>query len=179
MRAIIFDTETSGLVENDLMPLDKQPYIIELCAFLVDDEVGPEPIEQLDFLCRPPVRLDPVITRITGLTDRDLADKPTFAEYMDAVRAFWSKADTVVAHNLPFDYAMLNFEFKRRNAALEWPAIKCCTVANTEHMAGHRLKLIELHKMLFDVTFESAHRARYDVAALARCWVELRKRGEL
>lgn len=179
IRAILFDTETSGLIQNELMPVKDQPHIIELYACIVDDEVGPEPLEELEFLCKPPVKLEPIITNITGLTDAILRDKPAFQHYAPEVQKFWKRANAVVAHNLAFDHAMLRHEFARIGQELEWPKILCCTVASTEHLQGFRLTLQKLHEHLFGQGFEGGHRARIDVLAMARCWVELRKRGEL
>ena len=60
----------------------------------------------------------------------------------------------------------------------EWPRL-CCTVENTEWLHGHRLSLSALHEELFGEPFSGAHRARTDVAALTRCYLELVKRGDL
>lgn len=184
MKACIFDTETTGLVGNPLMGVSQQPYCIEFYGCLVDDEKGPEqlaaPILELEFLCKPPLRLEPIITKITGLTDADLANQKRFIEYVPQVREFFASGSAVVAHNLAFDYSMMSIEFERNGVPpLEWPVIKCCTVAQSEHLRGARLKLMDLHKHLFNEEFPQAHRARHDVKALARCWLELRKRGEV
>ena len=85
-------------------------------------------------------------------------------------------ADEVVAHNLAFDKAMLDFEFMRLDTELKWPAM-ICTVEATRHLKGHRLNLMALYEMLFSERFTEAHRAENDVRALARCFLKLRENG--
>lgn len=178
MIVAIFDTETTGLVKNSLVPLKNQPRIIELFMHLVDDETG-ETLEEIEFFCNPGVPLEPVITRITGIKPEDLEKAERFGQYASRVCVMVSKADAVVAHNLSFDMALLEADCRRCLSWLTWPQRLICTVEETEWMKGHRLSLTALHEELFEETFKGAHRARHDVEALTRCYLELRKRGDL
>ncbi len=179
MLAFIFDAETTGLVNNSLIPLDNQPRIIEFFGHLVDDETG-EVIEELEFMCDPGVPIDHVITRITGIKQEQLDGQKPFSYHTIDMHRMIVKADAAVAHNLSFDMALLAFEFERDNkAVVNWPKRLICTVEQTEWMRGHRLSLGALHEELFGEPFAGAHRARHDVEALTRCYLELRKRGDL
>lgn len=175
MKAVLFDTETTGLIDNSGRPLDKQPHVIEFSAVLIDHEF--EVIEKLDFLINPGVKISKEITEITHITNEDLIGKPKFQDRLDEIRALFGKADIVVAHNLSYDMSMINFELQRLGVGIRWPEIKICTVEKTEYLKGHRLSLAALHELLFNETFSNAHRAANDVAALTRCYVELVKRG--
>jgi len=91
------------------------------------------------------------------------------------------KAQFFTAHNLAYDMEMLEFEFKRLNDTLKglWNKPLICTVEQTVHLRGIRLSLSALHEYLFNEKFEGAHRAKADVQAQVRCFMELKKRGEL
>jgi DNA polymerase III epsilon subunit-like protein len=173
--AVVFDTETTGLVKTVAIPLERQPRVIEFCALLIDEH-GNE-LDALEFLCAPGVRLEPIITKITGLTNAAVDHEPPFRERCTAVREFLGRAPRVVAHNLRYDMDLVGFEFQRAEQPLRWPEQRVCTVENTLHLHGHRLSLVRLHEELFGEEFPDAHRARNDVEALARCYVELVRRG--
>lgn len=187
MRAFIFDTETSGLVDNRSLALDKQPEIIEFYGAVVDIEDG-ERLVEIDSLCRPslPVpwdskmvgkRKEKGITEITGMTWDTVKNAPAFSSLMDMIDDALSICTGVVAHNLSFDMDMVELEYQRSSRTIRWPACRLCTVEQTVHLVGHRLTLTKLHELLFDESFKDAHRAGVDTQALIRCTLELRKRG--
>jgi DNA polymerase-3 subunit alpha len=178
--AVIFDTETSGLVENRTLRLERQPYITEFYACDVDLATGVISREH-DTLIKPvdakgnQVKLEPKITKITGITDEMLADQQPFSYHAEKIRAFLERTDLVIAHNLSFDKDMVEIEFDRLEQKIVWPR-GLCTVEQTVGMKGFRLSLSLLHQELFGEPFAGSHRAKADVAALTRCCVELRKR---
>lgn len=176
-RALIYDTETTKLSPPSLAPLKEHPKVIEFYGCVVDLDVG-DVIEELEFLCHPGEKIDKKITEITSITNEMLEGKPPFREYAPAVRKLIETSTAVAAHNLSYDYGVINAEFLRIGTApIIWPDIRICTVEVTEHFKGFRLNLSGLHEHLFGQPFAGAHRARVDVEALARCCVELRKRG--
>lgn len=176
MRALIFDTETTALISNSLLAEKHQPQVIEFYGALFE---GEEQVGELEFFCDPGKPLLEEITRITGIRPDQVAGQPSFGYYSEAVTQMIESADRVVAHNLSYDMAVINFELRRLGESVQWPADKVCTVESTEHLKGHRLNLSSLHELLFGVPFSGAHRARADVEALARCYHELVRRGEI
>lgn len=180
MKAFIFDTETTDLVKNSLVPNNQQPRIIELYGCLVDTETGLV-LDEIEFICNPGHKLSPTTTRITGLKDVDVESQPMFKSFEGQLRGIIGKSDAVVAHNLSFDWALVNVELDRCGTAdkCRWPIRRICTVQETEWIKGHRLSLSALHEELFREPFAGAHRARTDVEALTRCFLELIKRGDL
>ena len=52
MKALLFDTETNGLIENRALRLDRQPEIFEWYSCLVDLATDTL-IEDLEFMCKP------------------------------------------------------------------------------------------------------------------------------
>lgn len=177
MKTIVIDTETTGLLSNRLLPLDKQPRIIEIYACSVDFDTG-DVTEILNTLLNPQCKLDAVITKITGLRDVDLINAPLFNSISDVLSSLIESHDVMIAHNASFDKEMIELEYERLNQKLKWN--RClCTVEQTIYMKGFRLNLQALHELLFGEKFKEGHRAKIDVLALTRCCFELHKRGIL
>jgi DNA polymerase III epsilon subunit-like protein len=178
VRALIFDTETTGLVGNQLLKLDQQPRVIEFFGQVVERDGTV--LDELEFFCDPGVPVTSEITKITGIRPEDVRGQPPFRHFIPRLLELMAQSGAVVAHNLSFDWSMINFEFDRAGCGVvPWPLVRICTVAETEWIKGHRLKLIDLHSELLGEPFSGAHRARTDVEALTRIYVELCKRGDL
>ena len=183
---IVFDTETTDLVQHKLVPLERQPHVIEFGALLgkLDENGNATEIATLDFLCHPGFEIQDLTTTLTGITRAMLADQPHIRTRLDAITSFFARAETRAGHNLTFDESMLNFEFQRASIGqpqpLSWqPARRqrrICTVETTDHLKGFRLNLSKLHELLFNEPFTDAHRALVDVRATWRCIAELRRR---
>jgi len=173
MRITFFDTETTGLIDNHLRTLDKQPQIFEFFA-LTTDEKGNE-LAATHLWAKPTVSLSDKVTKVTGIKDEDVADKPPFREIADQIKSVIEASDLVVAHNATYDVEVINFEMQRCGKNVTWPDVRC-TVELTEWLSGFRLKLEDLHEVLFGAKFDHAHSAEADVRAMAKCWFELKRR---
>lgn len=173
-----FDTETTGLIDNRVIKIVRQPHVIEFYGCMVDIDSG-EISSEIDLLIRPPSERDLTeeITTITGITWPMVEDKPLFHEVSDQIFKFIEESKCVVAHNLSFDMEMVEIEAERIGRKILWPRRKICTVEQTVYVKGFRLNLSSLYEMLFGEKFTGAHRAKVDVAAMVRCCLELRKRG--
>jgi len=176
MKTLVFDTETTDLIKNKLQSLDKQPHIIELFGVSLDLE-GNE-LDHYHFMFDPGFVISDEIIRITGITPDMLAGKPKFKQHAEEIKRIIEFHDEVVAHNLSYDRAVVDFEMKRAGIEVEWPEL-ICTVEATEHIKGFRLNLNGLHELLFGEPFAGAHRAENDVRALANCFRELRTTGNV
>ncbi len=176
-RTLIFDTETTGLIDNSVQDIKLQPHIIEFYGCIVNSKGAV--LEELEFMCNPGIVLPKIIIKITGITDADLANKFPFCHHAKKVRDLLLKADSIVAHNLSYDFAMVNFGMQRCGLKAPWPLTRICTVEETEWYKGHRLSLDKLYVHLFGEEFKGAHRAKGDVQALTRCFNELRNRGDV
>lgn len=184
MIVVLFDTETTDLIKNTALPMEKQPKIIEFYGVKLrqsGDGVDTtfEQISEYESLYAHPAPLKPITTKITGLKNEDLVDAPPIQTELGKIKDFMSDVDRIVAHNLAYDIGVTDIEFKRHEVeAIDWPE-KVCTVEATEHIHGYRLSLSALHKELFGEAFDGAHRAKVDVHALLRCYEELVKREEI
>jgi DNA polymerase-3 subunit alpha (Gram-positive type) len=179
VRAILFDTETTALISNRMTRQEKQPEVVEFYGCLADIPTG-EVLEELDVLIKPRLsNMSEKITKITGITDEMLEDKPTFPQVSSSIQDFMEKAPTVIAHNLAFDTDVLDVEYERMGKKFKWPADKICTVEQTLHLLGRRITLGDLHEMMLGEKLVNAHRARNDVLGLLRVCTKLYERGLL
>lgn len=178
MMAILFDTETTGLVENRTIADDRQPEIIEFYGCLANLENG-EVSRELDVLIRPRhLPLPDKIIKITGITTEMVSPASSFVAVASDIAEILEAAPLVIAHNASFDREVIDIEMARIGRTVAWPRL-ACTVEQTVHLTGFRLTLSTLHKELFDEDFVGAHRAAVDVKALLRCAVELHRRDML
>lgn len=161
----VFDTETTGLTSHFNSELEEQPRIIEFGGILTD---GEEIIDQLEFVCDPGIAIEEIITKITGLTNEDLSNELPFSTYLDKVKAFFAPAKVVIAHNLSFDRDLLKYDLQRCGkelADVNFPPLLICTVEQTMHQFGRRMKLSELYEQ-FCGPYVQKHRALDDVLLL-------------
>lgn len=97
MRILFFDTETTGNTEND-----------RLCQLGIKERGIAEPIVNATY--KPPLPVSIEAMAVHHITEKMLADKPAFIEspeYSDLKALIEDSATVVVAHNAPFDVAML------------------------------------------------------------------------
>jgi len=66
MIALILDCETSDLIVNHSVKLERQPEIIEFCSFTTNLETG-ERLQELEMLIQPKNPISAKITEITGI----------------------------------------------------------------------------------------------------------------
>lgn len=191
MIATIFDTETTGLLQNHTMKLANLPYVIDFYAARVDlkaslETEAPVILEEFETLIKPPQPLSDkpnpgdkkTTTQITGITNEMLADAPPFKSVADRIDTILTSSPFAIAHNVSYDKEMIDIEFERLARKLSWP--RCiCTVEATAYLKGKRLTMTALHEYLFQQTFPDAHRAKTDTTALIRVCVELFRRDIL
>lgn len=171
-RIIAFDTETTGL-----RPFDGDR-IIEFGA--VEIQVGPDhrvrDVQRHDFLINPGIPIPRESSKISGITDDDVADEPPFEKRAAQVRKLL--ADSIlIAHNLAFDMAFVRSELEA--AGKTWPATRAeidtlpLSQRLLSHMRQHKLGMIckEL-----GVELVEAHRASNDAEACGRAFIELARR---
>jgi len=176
MNIVLFDTETTGLLLPDNTPLEDQPKIIEFYGVVIDEEFNV--INELDLLINPGEPISTEITKITGITDDDVKDAPTFFEIHNDIMMLFHGTDLAVAHNISFDNGMLETEFKRIGLNRPKSNHDLCTVANHKRKTGYRISLGALYNKLFKSAFK-AHRAKNDVQALVRIFHHLTENGEI
>lgn len=164
MKAIIFDTETTGLLLPSSAPVEKQPRIIELGAIAVSESGI---LGELSQLLSPGQEITAEITKITGITNEDLVGKPTFAEFLPQLKEFFAGADMLICHNAPFDSGMLRNDLIRAGCEdFPWPETTICTVQEYQPLFGKRPSLKVLYHRIIGEELAQTHRALDDVMAV-------------
>lgn len=161
IKAVICDFETTGLLKPKRAPITQQPYIIEVGIYRTDTQ------KAISQLINPGKPLPPKITKITGITDGDLKDKPSFIEFFPEIVGIFSGTDYFIAHNAPFDKGVLFHNLARTTCDnFPWPKHTICTVQQYKHILGKWPKLTELYAATFQRPLQQTHRALDDVMAL-------------
>jgi len=176
---IIFDVESTGLLLPSPTNIERQPYLTEIYCGKYDKDFNL--IDELDTMVKPPVPIPEEITKITGITQEDVDDAPSFINLYDRIYDFFEGVNYVVGHNITFDMNIMHYELFRHDYEnnFHWPKVRFCTVELSKHYFNKRLKLMQLHEHLFGIGFEGSHRARADVEATAKCFFEMVKRGDV
>jgi DNA polymerase-3 subunit epsilon len=177
MIVCVFDTETTGLIENHSIKLERQPEVIEFASVWADWDDLDTVIDKYEVLIKPHQVLPEKTKTTTHMTDADLVNCPSFAQVSHQIYIPLCTCDILCAHNLSYDMEMLDIEFERLGQKLMWPSTRLCTVEQTIHVTGNRIKLGDLYKLLTGEEHKDAHRAMPDVLATLRCLKEIRKRG--
>jgi DNA polymerase III epsilon subunit-like protein len=177
VKAVVFDTETTGLIINPARSLALQPEIISFAAqeFELD---GGEKFSSYYQEFKPTKPVSEEITKITGFNNDYLSTKPSIVDHIDDITVLLERAQLLIGQNITFDKGMVELELRRCNKKIIWP-MSLDLVEHTIYLKGYRLSLTNLHLELFGTTFEDAHQSNVDVDATYRCAVELFKRGLL
>jgi DNA polymerase III epsilon subunit-like protein len=200
-RILIFDTETSGLIPKHTVPLDEQPYVLQLSYIVYDVETN-RVIKVVDWIIRPPehVVIQPIITEITGIT-REICDSQGVPIEL-ALRAFnedYERCDLIVAHNIEFDSEMIRIEVMRNSdLGTTWSSLiktmfpldnskptyctmihgrGICNIQRTQPSGRTWIKpprLEELYERLFSKKPQNLHNALVDTYVCLRCFVKMR-----
>lgn len=178
MFIVAFDTETTGIPDNRLINISKQPEIIEIYIAMFNDKDGKVKHEFNSFI-KPKVAITPEITKITGITNAMVKDAKDYFHTVRHIMNMLNDAPVLTGHNVQFDIDMVDIENERCKLPSVKTNRKVCTVEQTMHLKGFRLSLSNLHEYLFGQPFDGAHRAKVDVEAQIRCYMELKKRGEI
>ncbi len=186
---LIFDTETTGLPKNYKAPitdLDNWPRVVQL-AWQVYDLSGKK-IQEGNFIVRPEGFSIPFNSeKVHGIsTQRAMEEGIPIVDVFTEFEKALAISRVLIGHNLEFDERVVGSEYVRLQKAT--PLERFLRVDTKETStefcaipggAGGGFKwptLDELHRTLFEISFTGAHDALADVAATARCFLELLRR---
>jgi len=168
-KYIILDTETTGL------EVQQGHRIIEIGAVLLNDRKKSE--EHFHTYLNPSRLIDEEASKVHGIMNEDLIDKPYFEDIADEFLEFIDDS-TLVIHNAAFDVGFLNNELKI--ASSKYPMLEeICEIEDSLAIAkdkfpGQRNSLDALAKRFdisdYDRTF---HGALLDANILADVYMSL------
>ncbi len=144
---VVIDCETTGLGRHDR--------IVEVAAVTLDPRTW-ERVDEYDTLINPERDVGP--TGLHGITASMVEAAPTFAEIAAALSRRLH-GSVLIAHNLPFDARMLEYEFDRLDVTFNVGTGMCTYRATGE-------KLIAACKR-YRVALDHQHRALADARATA------------
>jgi DNA polymerase III epsilon subunit-like protein len=187
---LFFDTETTGLPRSWSAPMedtDNWPRLVQLAWILFDEngiraESGNQIVRPDGFI------IPPDASRVHGITtERATKDGVPIRQVLETFRDKIGESSHIVAHNIDFDEKIIGAEFIRAEIVHEFSQKKkICTMKSSVNFCaipsarGFKWpQLSELHTKLFGEPFKDAHDASVDIAATAKCFWELKKRGVL
>lgn len=122
---------------------------------------------EASWLINPGELITPEITKITGITNEMVAEKPLFHVVLPDIRRAFEGVDMFIAHNATFDIDCLKHELQRAGCTdFPWPPESMCTVQEYVHLFARRPKLTELYEHMLGKPLKQQHRALGDVRAL-------------
>ena len=159
---VVFDVETTGSSA-------KEGAITEVGALKV---VRGRVVDELATLVNPGRRIESFVVRLTGITDRMVADAPSAAEVMPLFEEF-VEGCVLVGHNVQFDCAFVAAARERGGLPpLPNPTLDTLKLARTltPGLKRYRLAALVSH---FGVRAAPNHRALADAAATAEVFLKL------
>ncbi|WP_236686930.1 ATP-dependent DNA helicase DinG [Ornithinibacillus contaminans] len=162
-RYVVVDLETTG---NSSANQDK---IIEVGIVVIEND---QIVDEFSTMLSPGKEIPPFITKLTGITDEDVKQAPTFQEMADTIVHLFENS-YLIAHNVPFDLGFLNAELtaigKRR---LHNPVIDTVELTRILYPQAPGYKLGILAEYLA-ITHDNPHRALSDAYVTAKLFINL------
>jgi DNA polymerase-3 subunit epsilon len=161
---VVFDVETTGSSANE-------GAITEIGAFKV---VRGQVLDEFATLVNPQRPIEPFVVRLTGITDRMVADAPSAAEVMPVFEEF-VEGCVLVGHNVRFDCSFVAAaREKSALTPLPNPVLDTLKLARALVPGLKRYRLASLASH-FGAHAAPNHRALSDAAATAEVFLELLK----
>jgi DNA polymerase-3 subunit epsilon len=162
-----FDLETTGLdVTNDR--------IIEIAILKMNPDGSKEHYSKR---VNPEMPISPESSEITGISDADVQDCPTFKELAPEVAAFIGDSDLAGYNSNKFDIPVLAEEFLRAESDFDMSARKFIDVQNIFHKMEQRT-LAAAYQFYCQQELVNAHAAMADVEATQEVFAAQLKRYE-
>lgn len=156
MDFIAFDFETANAKRNSACSL--------ALTVVRNDQI----VDELYSLIDPRSQFSSFNTKIHGLSAKDTANAPTFAELWPHICSFFKKDSLVVAHNAPFDCSVLNKTLESYD--LQTPEFLVLDTVKTsrkfyQDLSDHKLNTICDH---LNIDLKQHHNALFDSNACAK-----------
>lgn len=149
MKALFFDTETSGLpLFSEPSEDPRQPHIVQFACVLVDIDSGKD-LASLDLIARPDGwEIPEEVAQIHGITTEHALAVGVPERDIVALFLALGADRTHVAHNSSFDERIVRIALKRMFSEADAEAFKARTFECTQALATPILKLPPTEKMI-------------------------------
>ena len=193
---LVLDTETTGFMRKELPAHHaSQPWVVQIGAQLFDDDTR-RVVGEVNFIVDPrsvggSLAGNEEAGKIHGITNEMIdAYGVSYKVGIAAFNNLLKRADTIVAHNMPFDFGILCSCYERmevNTGPLKAPRSEC-TVKLTKNILKLPGKykdfkwpnLMEAYTALVDPAgFDGAHDAMVDVRACAAVYWAVKDGGKL
>ncbi|MEX3010833.1 DNA polymerase III subunit epsilon [Hoeflea sp. TYP-13] len=166
MREIIFDTETTGL-DN------QQDRVIEIGGVELANKFPTGRTFHV-FINAQGKKVHPDALAVHGITDEFLEDKPSFSEIIEEMSQIFDGAK-LVAHNANFDIGFLNAEYARLGLPPIDPGrvIDTLALARRRHPMGPNSLDALCKRYGIDNSHRTKHGALLDAELLAEVYIEM------
>jgi DNA polymerase-3 subunit epsilon len=151
---VVFDLETTGVsVTHDR--------IVEICLL----KVYPDTREEIrTYRINPGIPIPPGATAVHGISNADVADKPSFKQMAAELNQYLTDCDFGGFNSNKFDFPMLVEEFYRAGIEFDVQPCKFIDAQRIYHMKEPRT-LSAAFKFYCDRDLENAHSAEADTVA--------------
>jgi DNA polymerase-3 subunit epsilon len=165
MREIVFDTETTGFEPSE------GHRMVEIGCMETIDRIPTG--KTFHFYINPEREIPEETTKVHGITNEMVADKPTFGEIADDMIEFFGDSP-LVAHNANFDMNFLQYQLEDEGyEKLTNPVVDTLKIAKRK-FPGQRVSLDALCKKYdIDLSVRKYHGALLDAKLLADVYLEL------
>lgn len=184
MNILVFDIETNGLPKSRKYPFDFRNFdnarMLEL-AYVILNTKG-EIIKQVSHLIKHDIEIKIQNSYIHGI-DMDMIQQygTNIEEVLDELHTCLDDVDTIVAHNIQFDFNIILSELYRKyhkymkTIGMLYTKTQVCTMLKgKKYMRIPKFpKLVDLYKHIFNENYEQKHRALDDVMLCTKCYIEM------
>lgn len=188
---LVFDTETTGLINKSLLPLQYKdlallPYITQLSAVLYDiDNQKVKKVFNTYIKIPAHVEIPEIVQKLTGITKEKCDGGMEIGDALGTFYKMYSKSNAIAAHNMWFDSKMIRIECMRNrfpnliNVFFENVSTKpiSCTMMKGMEFCGltRFVKLSVLYELLFeeDANQFELHNSLVDTMVCLRCYLKI------
>jgi len=150
----VFDLETTGVdTERDR--------VVQIAIIRVEPDGSRTTFETL---VNPEVPIPPEATRVHGIKDSDVRDKPTFSQIRREVEDILEGADLAGFNSVSFDQPLLHAELKRAGSEIDFRGIRHLDAMRIFHRMERR-DLTAAYRFYCDSDLTDAHSALADAQA--------------
>jgi len=165
-KFVVIDLETTG---NSPADDDK---IIDVGIVVIQNDVI---VDQYSTLIHPGRNIPPFITNLTGITNDDVRNAPSFHKKAADIANYFTNS-YLVAHNVPFDVGFLNAELIQANMTpLQNPMIDTVELSRILYPKSPGYKLSQLADHL-NLTHDAPHRALSDAVVTAHLFLHIKQK---